>query len=304
MNVFVIIVTYNWMRWAEKSISLLRSSTVPLTIVIVDNCSEDSTRDFVVHSCPDVVWLPQKQNLGFGQGNNIGMQYALGNNADHVLLLNQDAFLQPDAVEQMLKVADGRNIISPIHLNGDGSQIDNNFRESLKRADNMLLDDLLLKGSTNSLYNIGEVCAACWLMPIEILKTVGGFNPLFFQYGEDNNYYTRLQFHGRGMKLAPFARVWHDRHKHGNEKLYNRKKTVIKLLVALCDPGLSFHRKAFRCFDTFIMDPFGALIEMLKLIPMTMRIRQSLSKEKLVGLTWLDDNSSFVKCNTRDNKQI
>ena len=179
--VYTVIVTYNGMKWINKCLSTLRLSTVSTTIGVVDNGSNDGTCDFILTNFPEVVLMPQNKNLGFGQANNKGMLYAMEQGANHVLLLNQDAYLQPEAIEMMLKVADGKNIVTPVHLCGDGSRIDSMFRLSLRRADNELFDDLLIKGQPEPSYSIGEVCAACWFMPSSLIKEVGGFNPLFFQ---------------------------------------------------------------------------------------------------------------------------
>ena len=84
MKIYVIIVTYNAMRnsWIDRCISSLRVSTVPVEIIIVDNDSIDGTREYVPANFPEVIWMPQEKNLGFGQGNNVGIRYALDHRAD------------------------------------------------------------------------------------------------------------------------------------------------------------------------------------------------------------------------------
>ena len=100
MNIFAVIVTYNAMHrnWADRCLQSLEESSVPVTSIFVDNCSVDGTRDYIPSRYPQVVWLPQDHNLGFGQANNVGIRYALNHGADYVLLLNQDAALSTDAL--------------------------------------------------------------------------------------------------------------------------------------------------------------------------------------------------------------
>ncbi|MCH5311707.1 MAG: glycosyltransferase, partial [Prevotella sp.] len=114
--------------WINCCLSSLRDSTIKTIPIVVDNCSTDGTREFAPTQYPEVVWLPQNKNLGFGQANNIGIRYALENNADYVLLLNQDASLHKEAIRYMLEASDGTSLISPLHLNGKGSGFDNIFR--------------------------------------------------------------------------------------------------------------------------------------------------------------------------------
>lgn len=285
--IYAVVVTYNGMRWIERCLRCLAESTVHTEVIVVDNGSTDGTRDFVPSRFPYVIWMPQTDNLGFGGGNNIALRYAVEHGADYVLLLNQDAYIQPSAIEKMLKVSDGKNLISPVHLCGDGSRIDTMFRESLKRADNELLDDLLVEGKCRSAYDVGEVCAACWFMPIDMIRQIGGFNPIFFQYGEDNNYYTRLVFHGRKTVLAPYAHVWHDRKLHGNAALFSRKEIWIRMMVVACDPGLPLFRRLLKYTLLLTQAPRHVMCTLGYIMHHYGRIRKSRNLESRKGESWL-----------------
>lgn len=285
--IYTVVVTYNGMRWIERCLRCLAESTVHTEVIVVDNGSTDGTRDFVPVAFPHVIWMPQVGNLGFGGGNNIALRYALDHDADYVLLLNQDAYLQPNAIEEMLQVSDGRNLVSPLHLCGDGSRIDTMFRQSLKRADNELLDDLLINGRCRRTYDVGEVCAACWFMPIDLIRQIGGFNPIFFQYGEDNNYYTRLTFHGRKTVVAPYARMWHDRKLHGNTALFSRKEIWIRMMVVACDPGLPLFCRLLKYCLLLTQSPQNALRTLTHILLHYGRIRKSRNLERIKGETWL-----------------
>lgn len=288
MKVLVIIVTCNGMKWIDRCLTALRLSTYPVTTIAIDNNSSDGTPQYIAEHFPEVVLVANKENLGFGQGNNIGLRYALDNGYDYVMLLNQDAYIQPATVDELLMAADGKNLFSPLHLCGDGKRLDWYFKESLRMADNGLLDDLLIDGKAASVYEVGEVCAACWFMPIDIVRTIGGFNPLFFQYGEDNNYYTRLEHHRRKTFVVPSARVWHDRNKIGNQQVFNRNNVRNRVYVALCAPHLSTRGRIRKLIRIFIEEPFlPALTETLKALLSIGKIIRSRRAERQTGATWL-----------------
>lgn len=288
MKVLVIIVSYNGMKWLGKCLSSLRQSTHPVTTIVIDNNSSDGTPQFIADKFPEVILVAKKENYGFGQGNNVGLRYALDNGFDYVMLLNQDAYLQPVAVEELLKVADGRNLYSPLHLSGDGKRMDWFFKESLRMADNDLLDDLLIESKAKPSYEVGEVCAACWFMPIDIVRTVGGFNPLFFHYGEDNNYYTRLIYHQRKTIIVPSAHVWHDRGMFGNEKVYQQRKIKNRIYVVFCNPNLNVTQRIRKVIRVMIEEPFIATImELIVALRFYGKCVSSRKKEQQSHSTWL-----------------
>lgn len=247
MKIFTVIVTYNGIKWLKRCLDSLRASSVPTIPVIVDNNSSDGTVAFVKEEYPEAIVFQQDKNLGFGQANNVGIRYALDHEADFVMLLNQDASIEKDALRYMLDVSDGKSMLSPIHLNGDGTKIDGYFKNSLMLSDNGFFDDLVIN-NCKSTYKTKDVCAACWLMPISIIKRIGGFNPMFFHYGEDNNYLQRLEYHGVVTNVVPKAFMYHDRDEvFGNKKAFYKGWVYRMMLIIAADINLTrkMRRKAY-----------------------------------------------------------
>lgn len=207
----IVIVTYNGMPWIQRCLESCGSSPV----VVVDNNSTDTTVAFIQKNFPNVQVLPQNTNLGFGQGNNLGIRHAMKQGAAYVFLLNQDAYVQEGCLETLVGVQQNNpeyGVVSPVHFNGDGSTLDSNFMLFLNRykvSATMLSDGF--KAVMHKVYPIEFVNAAAWLISRKCLETVGGFDPLFFHYGEDRNYCQRVQFHHFKTGIATHAGVLHDR---------------------------------------------------------------------------------------------
>src|SRR5690606_30807048 len=114
------------MQWIQKSLNSCKG----YQIVIIDNNSTDGTVAFIKENFPAVYLMPQKENHGFGQANNIGVKYALEQGAEYVFLLNQDAYLHEGCLDKLIGVQKENleyGIISPIHFNGKGSSLDEKF---------------------------------------------------------------------------------------------------------------------------------------------------------------------------------
>ena len=62
----------------------------------------------------------------------------------------------------------------------------------------------------NDVYDVPYVCAASWFISKDVLETIGGFDPIFFHYGEDDNYLQRVLYHGLRVGICPAVSVCHD----------------------------------------------------------------------------------------------
>lgn len=241
--VFAIIVTYNGSKWVEKCFGSLINSSIPVNIIAIDNASTDGTPEYIRKHFPEVNLIENKENLGFGQANNIGIRKAYDAGADYVFLLNQDAWVEKDTIEKLVEVAEKNpefGIVSPVHLNGKGDALD--FRFSKYIGPDFcpgFYSDLFLGKIKDQLYGTSFVNAAAWLISKKCIQIVGGFNPLFFVYGEDDNYLQRVKYHGFNIGVYPFARIFHDREKRELHEAFIHPEKVLtrRLLYKYCDPA-------------------------------------------------------------------
>ncbi|MFB9057239.1 glycosyltransferase family 2 protein [Mariniflexile ostreae] len=203
-NVFIIIVSYNGEPWLRKNLESIRVSHYPVKVLMVDNASSDRSIA-IVKSFPEVVLIESKTNLGFGKANNIGIQEALKQGADYVFLLNQDTWIFPNTIEELLSaVTYSRDfgIVSPLHFSSDATILDESFNTYWKRKTISISENL---------DQVPFVNAAAWFMPRSVVEKVGYFEPLFQHYGEDRNYINRVIYHQYKIIIAKNAKICHDR---------------------------------------------------------------------------------------------
>jgi N-acetylglucosaminyl-diphospho-decaprenol L-rhamnosyltransferase len=256
IKVYVVIVTYNATRWIEKCFNSLRNSSVNLQIVVVDNKSTDDTLTILRKNFPEVTIIESEVNLGFGKGNNIGIEFSLKAGAEFIFLLNQDAWIFPDTMEKLLSVKPS-GIICPVHLDRTGIKLESGFSvyiSPLRKT--KVLDDFIIDrpGLT---YEVPFINAAAWLLPAETIKTIGGFDPIFFHYGEDVNYGQRMKFHGLKFIIVPHAFICHDTKRDGISKILIRYETRHNFLLLLANVNnsefpLRFLGAHFRLLKSFI----------------------------------------------------
>lgn len=235
-KIFVIIVTYKGHRWYERCFNSLRASTMPIEIIVVDNASNDGTVEYIRDNYTEIHLIVSPENIGFGRANNLGMRYALDYGCDYVFLLNQDTWIKPNSIEQLITCAlkyPEYAILSPMHITADEKALYIQIEDGSTNHVNSLLSDCYFQ-SFQEVYTFKYINAAAWLMTRKTLETIGGFDPIFFLYGEDDNYLQRLDFHGMKLGLVPNSQIIHDHGKSENnytseykEYRANQSKLVI-----------------------------------------------------------------------------
>lgn len=228
-KIFVIVVTYKGQRWYDRCFGSLRESEMPVQVVAVDNSPGDEDAEYIKTHFLEVHLIKTNDNLGFGRANNLGTRYALDNGCDYVFLLNQDAWLDaPDTLSKLVAIAEKHpeyGIISPIHLNGARTSVNMQLGVGAHHRNEKLLSDLYL-GNVRDIYETNYVNAAAWLLPRKTLENVGGFDPIFRHYEEDDNYLNRVIYHKMKIGVCLEVRIVHDHHESelSNEQLQWRQQ--------------------------------------------------------------------------------
>lgn len=219
MIIFAIVVTYNGRQvpyWYDYCFNSLKNSLLQVQTIVIDNASTDDTVDYIEQNFPDVVLIKSEKNIGFGQANNIGIRYALDHNADYVFLLNQDAWIEPNTLSEMVKISQDNpqfGILAPMNLTKEKNNVLPGYMSLLvdtKNIDAISFANDIFFGRLKDIYQAKVINASAWLMPKKTLEIIGGFDPMYFYCGEDDNYLQRMQYHGLKVGLCPKVSIVHD----------------------------------------------------------------------------------------------
>jgi len=241
MKIYAIIVTHNGMQWYDRCFHSLQQSEVPVQIIVIDNASSDETVNYIKKKYPEIILIDAKENLGFAKANNLGLKYALEHAADYVFLLNQDAWLnQTNTISALIEQSKSNSdyaVLSPLQLYGSANKIEQEvlmyFARNAKSNDDFISD--LYFNRLKDLYTIPYACAVCWLLPISTVKNIGGFDPLFYHYGEDDNYIQRVKYWGCKIGICPKVSISHDVENRTKEYRENNLDWRKYLLISLGD---------------------------------------------------------------------
>lgn len=232
LNIYVVIVTYNGMKWINKCLQDVLRSDLKISIILVDNCSTDETVKFVGNNYPDIELIQTNENLGFGRANNIGIKEAIKNNADYVFLLNQDGYVEKDTISKLITFHINHpeyGVLSPQQKNGNGTELDKKFKNIVLRQ----CVNNTFQESGRTVHDVSFVMAAFWLVSANCLMKVGLFDPIFFHYGEDGDYLSRVRFHGFKIGVVMDSVAYHDRQERVVPEMQQLKSFYASQLASL-----------------------------------------------------------------------
>jgi len=231
-KIFVIIL--NWNRAQDtiaclKSVGQLRVVGYELNIIVVDNAStDDSVKAVRKLHVPGLWIIENKKNLGFAEGNNVGIRYALEKGADYILVLNNDTLVEKNLVGELLKAAKKSNnfgAASPKIYFAKGFEF-HKKRYSASELGKVIWyagGDIDWENLYGTAHGVDEVdkgqfekegktdfaTGTCMFLKASALKKVGFFDKNYFMYLEDTDLSVRLKKKGFEVLFVPKAILWH-----------------------------------------------------------------------------------------------
>ncbi|EKD76185.1 MAG: glycosyl transferase family protein, partial [uncultured bacterium] len=126
-RVAVSILNWNGLNLTKQCVrNLLASTVLPDTIMVLDNGSSANEAVYLQKNfTAPVTVLRSATNLGFAGGNNyvINRLREMGS-YDYIVLLNQDALVQPDCLEKIVNYLEAQPTVAvagPLVLNTNGT---------------------------------------------------------------------------------------------------------------------------------------------------------------------------------------
>ena len=164
---------------------------------------------------PDVHIVEQEENLGFSGGNNLGMQWAIDNNYDYVILHNGDAYMESNTLTHLVKEMENDKTIGaaqPLILLDDNKDQINTAGNKLHFLGVGFGDLYKVNKHTISLpkvKDVGYVSGCAIMMRTDLLQKYGLWDEDYFMYHEDTDYSLRLKLFGYRTVLVSESVFYH-----------------------------------------------------------------------------------------------
>lgn len=213
----VSIVVLHWKNFDDtlaclKSISNLTFQ--PDNIIIVDNHSDDFCVQKVKNLLPSSLIIKSERNLGYSGGNNLGIRYALENEADYIWILNNDIIVDGDALYILVDIAlenSNAGFLGPkILTQEDPSKIlsTGGILQSDGKAYHIGIGESD-NGQFNEINEADFLSGSSFMVGRNVIEKIGLLDEDFFAYHEDIDWCYRARQAGFKILNVPRAIVFH-----------------------------------------------------------------------------------------------
>lgn len=217
-KVAIIILNWNGKEDTIECLESLKHITYPnYEILLVDNGSTDGSVECFRERYPGMEIIENGENLGFAEGNNVGIRRAMDEGADYVLLLNNDTVVDPEFLGELVKVAEGDErigIVGPkiyyydykgrkdvIWFAGGGINwtTGRTTHHCMRKIDD---------GTINKLKKVDYITGCTMLIKGDVFMKIGLLDSDYFLYFEETDFCARAN-KIYDCVFVPYAKIWH-----------------------------------------------------------------------------------------------
>lgn len=210
-KITVVIVTWNSSTLLPKLAETLNELEPISDVVVSDNSSTDQTCEVLKEVLPWVKVLNNRENGGFGYGNNRAFEVC---RTPYILLLNTDARISASDLELLLEILDGNKsaaAVQPLIRLWEWPLVTLSAGAAMTEYGRGYDFDFMhfQPAPPRGIVEVPAVTAAVSLFRREALQTAGGFDERIFMYYEDIDLCLRLRERGYTFLLAQSIEAEH-----------------------------------------------------------------------------------------------
>jgi hypothetical protein len=219
--VSIIVSNFNGKHLLYDCLSSLLKLNYPKSkfeIILVDNGSTDGSVEYIKECYPDVKLCVNHKNLGYAEGNNVGIRQA---NGDYIFLLNNDTAVDPNCLLELVHVAETDPNIAACqpkvlsfynrkefdYAGAAGGLMDiYGYPLARGRIFHHIEED---HGQYDNCQDIFWASGVAMLIKHSVLDEVGLLDDMFFLYHEETDLAWRMHLRGYRVIFVSTAMLFH-----------------------------------------------------------------------------------------------
>ena len=216
-KVYIIILNWNGKKDTLECLESVRSIDYPnFDTIVVDNGSSDESVKAIRKEFAEVKVIEIGKNLGYAGGNNVGIRYALENDADYILILNNDTIVDSQLLKALINAElqiQQPGILSPkIYYFSDKKKIWYAGTQQIKQTARFRHIGIGYEDNDKKYKTIMETdyASGCALFTnASVFKKIGLFDEKFFLTYEETDFCYKAKNKNIKCYVIPEAKVWH-----------------------------------------------------------------------------------------------
>lgn len=214
-KVFIVVLNFNsYMDTVECLNSLKNIDYENYEVIIVDNSSVDGSFEKLKDKFKSYIILKTKENKGYANGNNLGIDYALKNGAEYICVLNNDVVVESDFLSKIIDVMKDKKvgIAGPCICSYDNRQ-----NIQAMGANINLYTGLTQAKSKGKKYSdfqsenikVDYLGGACFVIKREVIDKIGAIPENYFLFFEETEFCLSAARIGYELVCVCSSKVYH-----------------------------------------------------------------------------------------------
>jgi GT2 family glycosyltransferase len=240
-------------------------------IVVVDNASTDKSVEILKNKFPDITILQNSKNTGYAAGNNIGIKWALENNAEYILVTNNDVIFDRYLLSEFMNVfATFKNLgvaTGKVYYKNDPQRIYSGAGKVVRwKCSGVNRGKLFFRSvQHNTAHEVDYICGVLFIARSEVFKKVGLLDEKFFMYFEDLEFSRRVATHfliyytpraiayhksGGGTRWSNYPDYYLYYHTRNRFWVFNKEPFIYRVYVAIFSTLIVLSKSIVIIFST------------------------------------------------------
>ena len=219
-NSKIAIIIVNWKQYQLTKLCLYSLQKIKYDnyqIILIDNESNPKELKKIKNQFDKIITFPNQKNLGFTGANNIGIEYAIKNDFEYVMLINNDTEVEKNFINPLIELLEKNQnfgAAQPLILNYYN-------RNKVWSAGGFLNKffgyTYVIKSPEGIKKNIDWITGCCFFLRTDVIKKIGLLDEKFFAYYEDVDWSIRIKNAGYDLAFVKSSVVYH----HGSKSSKN-----------------------------------------------------------------------------------
>ena len=219
-NSKIAIIIVNWKQYQLTKLCLYSLQKIKYDnyqIILIDNESNPKELKKIKNQFDKIITFPNQKNLGFTGANNIGIEYAIKNDFEYVMLINNDTEVEKNFINPLIELLEKNQnfgAAQPLILNYYN-------RNKVWSAGGFLNKffgyTYMIKSPEGIKKNIDWITGCCFFLRTDVIKKIGLLDENFFAYYEDVDWSIRIKNAGYDLAFVKSSIIYH----HGSKSSKN-----------------------------------------------------------------------------------